>query len=139
MLVDAFEAEVGGGVQAIRQALRAESGDGPSDPETLALLIKTTIAADDLVEAKLLVAYSQQIIAADHPEIIGARGLYALRTGNYELAQHLFEDAKKRLPLDSGIRMGLVETLRARGLDDEAENEIRDLRAIGIRAGSRAV
>jgi tetratricopeptide (TPR) repeat protein len=85
----------------IVERIRKECGNRPKDPEALALLIKATIGRGDMYEANQLVAFSRQIVESDRPTLAAARGLYALRSGDHALARQLYDEAKRKAPLDS--------------------------------------
>lgn len=115
-------------MKSIRANLEKES----DDPENLARLIHLVID-DDLVEAGNLVALSRQLSSRDHPKLLAARGVYALRRGDTEEARRLFEQAKRQSPLDTSIRLHMVEMWQGLEMEDKAQEEIDDLRAIGFR------
>ncbi|MEY9126389.1 protein kinase family protein [Bradyrhizobium yuanmingense] len=136
--LDILQGEMIGGMPGIAQRIRAESGMRPTDPETLALLIECLVDHDH-EEARNLVAFSQQIVGQDHPQLESARAFYALRSGEYAAACELFKKVKMKMPLDFGARAGLIDALKALGLEDDATSEMRELRAIGYRVGTRTI
>jgi tetratricopeptide (TPR) repeat protein len=118
--------------QAVIRSIRADLEKQSDDPENLASLIHLVIE-EDLIEAGRLLALSRQLSSRDHPRLLAARGLYALRTGDTEEARRLLEQAKRDAPLDTTIRLDLVKMWQHLGLQGKAEEEINELRAIGLR------
>jgi tetratricopeptide (TPR) repeat protein len=118
--------------QAVMRSIRADLEKQTDAPEDLARLIHLVID-EDLIEAGRLVALSRQLSSRDHPRLLAARGLYALRTRDTEEARRLFEQAKCHAPFDTTIRLDMIKMWQELGNGDKAEEEIRELRAIGFR------
>ena len=118
--------------QAAMRSIRSELETETNEPESLATLIRLVIN-DDLNEAGKLVALSRQLSSRDHPRLLAARGLYALRTGDTEEARRLLEQAKRLAPLDTDIRLDMIKMWQELGREDKAQEEIGELRAIGFR------
>jgi hypothetical protein len=59
--------------------------------------------------------------------------MYALRTGDTEVARQSLEEAKRQSPRDPTIRLSLARLWKELGMDDKFREEIDELRAIGFR------
>ena len=120
--------------EKMRELIRGYLEQRLEDPEELARLIELVVQ-DDISRAGELVAFSRQLTKPnrDHPRLLAARGVYALRTGDTEVARQSLEEAKRRSPRDPWIRFSLAELWKALGMDDKFREEIDELRAIGFR------
>jgi serine/threonine protein kinase len=133
VVADAFEEQLRTGYDSIRSQLGQDDQPLPTDPSDLALLIGVAIADGRLDYASALVSFSEQITGNEHPELIEARALYALRCHDYQRAKDLYNHAKALRPLDTMPRIGLIEVLEALGDANGAQEERNGLRAIGLR------
>jgi serine/threonine protein kinase/Flp pilus assembly protein TadD len=121
-----------GSRESVYESICADLEKRPEDPESLAGLIEL-LAQNEIHRAGDLVAISLQLTNRDHPKLLAARGVYALRTGDLDAARQSLEEAKRRSPLDPTIRLNLIELWETLEMDEKAREEKAELRSIGFR------
>jgi tetratricopeptide (TPR) repeat protein len=126
---------VEGTLEKIVSSIVETDGPLPTNPDTLGCLIDCYTHLKRLDKAEQCVAFSLQISSANDPRLRAARGRYQLSLGRFEDAIANLGPAIEDDPLNSKLRLSMIDALSRSGRQQQADSELRRARAIGLNLG----